>query len=589
MKQIGTWVDFCNKNHAGTCHSVTKPWWNFAALEHLILMDVTRCCLVRGKPADEYMALSYVWGTAEKPFQTLLENFNELCQDDAFNLPSNFARIPKTIHDSMAVTLLLGCKYLWVDRFCIVQDDQQHKSKQLKSMASIYANSYLTIIAADGDGGHGIHGIHVNKNARTMPYRYFDFAPDRQAMTRNPILYHDRRYYNRGWCFQENLVSRRKLVFEDNSVSWSCKWVSWNENLCRPFKSVLNLAGGFLTNTSWPNLPLYTGIVFAYSFRQLTYSEDTLSAFEAIITTFCRSLIGGILHGLPEISFDGMLLWQPAICHKRRKDATGSVLQKFPSWSWVGWAGAVNFEFYGKAHNYLVEEGKKEGPSGIKIQPTLTWYKSSSPEEATTPIRPLFYEYRDRPFSPGEEDHLQTILPKGVRYRHPVFTPDHPISPDNKDWNSIITTRTHRLHLLIGKDIPESSGRYIYLMDMEGHPVGAVPYYVLQDKKFHAGSMCEWICLSAGEADWRVNSREVHYETPEVFSYYHRNCEKEEGTWCCVSPELCKVEEKSLLYEFYNIMLIEWEDGIAYRVAVGRVFRDFWDQTPTEEIDVRLG
>jgi hypothetical protein len=124
---------------------------------------------------------------------------------------------------------------------------------------------------------------------------------------------------------------------------------------------------------------------------------------------------------------------------------------------------------------------------------------------------------------------------------------------------------------------------------MEGHPVGAAPYYVLQDKKFHAGSMCEWICLSAGEADWRVNSREVHYETPEVFSYYHRNCEKEEGTWCCVSPELCKVEEKSLLYEFYNIMLIEWENGIAYRVAVGRVFRDFWDQTPTEKIDVRLG
>lgn len=204
-------------------------------------------------------------------------------------------------------------------------------------MASIYANSYLTIIAADGDDDYGIHGIHLSQNPRTMPYRYFDFAPNRHAMTKDPIQYNNSRYHHRGWCFQEELISRRTLVFQNNSVSWYCKWVSWNENLSRPMKRQFSYLSGFLTNTSWPNLPLYTSVVFAYSFRQLTYPDDILNAFAAITATFSRSLIGGILHGLPEMSFDGMLLWQPGTCYPRRKDANGLILRKYPSWSCPFW------------------------------------------------------------------------------------------------------------------------------------------------------------------------------------------------------------------------------------------------------------
>ena len=43
------------------------------------------------------------------------------------------------------------------------------------------------------------------------------------------------------------------------------------------------------------------------------------------------------------------------------------------------------------------------------------------------------------------------------------------------------------------------------------------------------------------------------------------------------------------LYEFYNVMWIEWENGIAYRRAVGRILRDVWEGQNLEWVDVTLG
>jgi len=36
-------------------------------------------------------------------------------------------------------------------------------------------------------------------------------------------------------------------------------------------------------------------------------------------------------------------------------------------------------------------------------------------------------------------------------------------------------------------------------------------------------------------------------------------------------------------------MWIQWEDGIAYRKSVGRVFKHVWDEQELDEIDVILG
>ena len=42
-------------------------------------------------------------------------------------------------------------------------------------------------------------------------------------------------------------------------------------------------------------------------------------------------------------------------------------------------------------------------------------------------------------------------------------------------------------------------------------------------------------------------------------------------------------------YHFYNVFWIEWEDGIAYRKALGRVFQEAWDRQEKTWTNVILG
>lgn len=51
----------------------------------------------------------------------------------------------------MLLVRALGKTFLWVDRFCIIQDDMNNKYCELTSMASIYANAYFTVVATDID------------------------------------------------------------------------------------------------------------------------------------------------------------------------------------------------------------------------------------------------------------------------------------------------------------------------------------------------------------------------------------------------------------------------------------------------------
>jgi hypothetical protein len=42
-------------------------------------------------------------------------------------------------------------------------------------------------------------------------------------------------------------------------------------------------------------------------------------------------------------------------------------------------------------------------------------------------------------------------------------------------------------------------------------------------------------------------------------------------------------------YEYYNVLWIEWENGIAYRKALGRVYKEAWEAQELEEVDIVLG
>lgn len=298
IERVKSWMKFCDTTHAGVCHSIQDTWLQIDYPPKLLLIDVERMCLVHKPGSCQYLALSYVWGKIDNPFQTILQNFSDLCQTGAFDLPRYRSRLPETICDSIRLTKIIGQKYLWVDRFCIIQDDLTHKEAQLKSMASIYANAYFTIIASDGsDDSFGLCGIGEGSAPRSYHLSDFNFGPRCRMICRKPWGRQEKKYDTRGWTFQEKVLSRRQLIFGDNMVSWRCQESKWGENMIKP-KPIATEGKGYDNEylfSQWPNLSQYATLVGQYNGRQLSYPGDGLEAFSAITTVISRSMVGRFL------------------------------------------------------------------------------------------------------------------------------------------------------------------------------------------------------------------------------------------------------------------------------------------------------
>jgi hypothetical protein len=68
--------------------------------------------------------------------------------------------IPRTVRDAIRVTRKLGYRHLWVDEYCIDQNDDNHRNDQIERMDQIYRGADLTIVAAAGeDKWHGLPGV----------------------------------------------------------------------------------------------------------------------------------------------------------------------------------------------------------------------------------------------------------------------------------------------------------------------------------------------------------------------------------------------------------------------------------------------
>lgn len=60
--------------------------------------------------------------------------------------------LPLTFRHAVVLTRTLGCRYLWINSLCIVQDDEDDWQVEAAQMASIYRNSLLTLAATAATG-----------------------------------------------------------------------------------------------------------------------------------------------------------------------------------------------------------------------------------------------------------------------------------------------------------------------------------------------------------------------------------------------------------------------------------------------------
>ncbi|KAK7968854.1 HET-domain-containing protein [Apiospora saccharicola] len=358
------WISHCLVNHQESCAPLTPT--PFRPTNVIDCMDGT---LIGTPQGCSYVSLSYVWGKP-KSGQTP-GTLGSLAEAD----------LPLTIRDVMTVTLRLGYRYLWIDRYCIKQDDPVDKARQTMNMGLIYNCSVLTIVAAAGeDPDYGLPG--VSERAR-QPQISHDikghtvvaFPEDPGSQIGTTI------WSTRAWTYQEGLLSRRRLVFTDQQTYFECNTASCEE--CLPFPQDFAPRSRH-TRPEEQLQPVFQGLnrpsqtaeeamlvleaIAVYSSRALTFDSDYLNAMQGILHALSgednkyltANLAGVPLVALPRILNDawGKKTGVARDIHFLASGMTHALMigltwitrpgrrrapELFPSWSWTGWTGSVGW------------------------------------------------------------------------------------------------------------------------------------------------------------------------------------------------------------------------------------------------------
>lgn len=345
-------------------------------------------CLYHSDPDEEaeYAALSYCWGGVSQPTTTRAN-----LQDHLQSIHP--ARLPKTVTDAIELCRAIGVRYLWVDALCIVQDDEKDKLNQVANMGTIYKNSTLTIIVASAEKvTNGFLGR--RKHNEYTPHVELPIFVD-EATTGTVYLRQkhsgetysaEEPYFQRGWTYQEMLLSPQAVVFDSTQITLKCL-----TDYYRPiFKTYLS------TKVDAPELPvevfgmvsyhmrtkslqakndyyiphmqheIWSTILHDYSERDLTRFGDRLPALAGIATELSKVWDNKYLAGLWARTISQHLGWYLADRKWRDRDRRpsgelfGSLVDRKrrsgrPTWSWITAPYPVQLYSLKKAELELVD------------------------------------------------------------------------------------------------------------------------------------------------------------------------------------------------------------------------------------------
>ncbi|KAL1599749.1 hypothetical protein SLS60_007553 [Paraconiothyrium brasiliense] len=355
-----SWLRHCKKSHGASCNEYSE------VIPGLEVIDCETLRIVPAEAGMQWVALSYVWGQHQSQ--------DNLGDTEPGVLPSD---IPRTVRDTIEVTITLGYRYLWIDRYCINQEDAAKKHDLIAKMDIIYRGADLTIAAAAGhDENAGLPGVGTTTRKKQAIVELdsctiLSTGPDPAFKTEQS------RWRSRGWTFQEGLLSRRRLIFTEYQSWFECCEGGWMEALggpellnnpdevrCTSGKIGRSLDGRLLSHhlTSRgliadpddrviaTRLDQFAQIVGRYSKRDLTFDEDSLNAF-AGVSRHLRDSDPQLSHifGIPYMVSAPLELGSAEkymfyfLSWRHSRDSSPRRRPYFPSWTWAGWAGGMGW------------------------------------------------------------------------------------------------------------------------------------------------------------------------------------------------------------------------------------------------------
>ncbi|KAF4996636.1 hypothetical protein FGRMN_4382 [Fusarium graminum] len=637
-----TWLEACITDHKPQCHLPR----GFQAVSPAWLIDTVERCLVPGTTSNEFIALSYRWGSSTAP-QMERDIFDQMTTPGGLRNGELF--LTPTVRHAIQVVSGLGERYLWVDAICLAPDDNEQMSQQLQLMGAIYASAKLTIVALDGDASTGLEGIE-GERALSNIFSWGDntnlllrYHPELSAMNAKAS-----KYFTRGWTYQEYMLSRRKLIFGKQQMHWKCSCAAYHEDLPNirdedKGRSVRPRSLGFPNiKQGFSDMREFGILINEYNARDLKYPEDAHPAANGFLTYLGDlAFPGGFLFGMPRLYFGISLMWtvefgynipksrkSPGLARRTLSERDHSILPNthLPSWSWIGWSGygvhMLDKEAQFQWADMLLSSNNKTPVQIIRSScvtiPTAEWY-TCTPQSLNAkqplPRCATVYEQAGEPpydrrlwtrheFDPAVHGDAvgKPALPFGFSgkyvYEHVnlpdkyfwwPLPPSEPLEsdvlPDTKQ-TPFITSQVKRAWILAVREVGYSMN-----VRMDTH-------LSLLDK---SGKLCGWLQFQNHDELGRFSEPEIQEGMSQDVNYSGKenvvlkqapgdNALFELVAIClCKFCDVQKIGDEIQFNEFYGVLWVEWTDGIAYRKGCGYVKKEIWEEQDLEDIDVILG
>ncbi|CAF3511390.1 unnamed protein product [Fusarium graminearum] len=314
----------------------------------------------QAKSNKGFVALSYMWPSETDSERVQLQKHNV----ELWKKPGDLRNIsmPPLISDAMSLCQKLGETYIWIDRFCIVQDDAASKHDQVSGMHQIFRSaSFTLVVALDDRNPPGLPGFIHRPRGSIINKPRVKYHVETLVVKRGLELVNDSTWNTRGWTFQERLLSPRRIYITEHEVQYECyvgyaseifthnaPYKTSRRSLSHPLtKRPVSQLPGFCASrvanfhiTEKTSIHDYMRLVRDYTRRNLSYSSDILNAFAGVEGRL-KDVWGSPFHfGLPEKYLHIALMWRPNDTSTLRMSD-----MLIPSWSWASVTNGINYDW----------------------------------------------------------------------------------------------------------------------------------------------------------------------------------------------------------------------------------------------------
>jgi hypothetical protein len=283
------WLNVCQDDHDDECQNDTQD-----VAPCVKVIDCKTKEIVKTPQRCQYFALSYVWGRTQELSPGPVKK--ESGGSTILEMPDS---LPLTVSDAIEVVQRLGFRYLWVDKYCIDQENLQEKMSQIQCMDLIYEHCTAVIVAAAGtDSSYGLPG--VTTRARVSQPAVTAKGITMCSTLPNPV-YTIRRstWMTRGWTYQEAVFPKRRLYFTDHQVVFECSEVLFTEVFDHPADVKVQqyqhdseiFATTDMSEFDSPMMLRYgiSSHIEAFSSRNVTHEADALNALLGVFQRLQRA------------------------------------------------------------------------------------------------------------------------------------------------------------------------------------------------------------------------------------------------------------------------------------------------------------